>query len=451
MQALQSGNLVYRIKKLHDQYGDVVRIGPNELSFTNAPAFQDIYGHIAGRQDFVKNPIWMRRQVNGVHSIVSANDEDHSRYRRLLAYAFSDKALRQQEPLLQTYVDLLIKRLHEKTDASVTGTAVVDIVEWFNFTTFDIIGDLSFGESFHCLEEAQYHPWVSILFSHFKAASLFIGCRYFPIAERLMRKFLPKQITQNLVDHFAMSKAKVHHRLEQRDGQKPDFMSHVLRHNDEKGMSVPEIEATFNMLVLAGSETSATALSGTMNYLLKSANSSVLQNLVTEIRDSFGQEADITSDRVNRLPYLGAVIEEGLRLCVPVAIGLPRLVPPGGSTVAGHFLPGGTNISAPLYASNRSSHNFPDPEKFLPERWLARDGQESLRNYAFNPFSIGPRNCIGMQLAYVEIRLILARLLWNFDLQNVESEWDWSRQMIYVLWEKDPLMVSVKARPSAKS
>lgn len=268
--ALYRGTLAHRVRELHDYYGPIVRLSPNELSFVRADAWEDIYGHRLGNPSFPKDPLWHRPSVNGVRSILSANDADHSRIRRLLVHGFSEKALREQEPLIQSYVDLFMARLLQKTLDARLGTAVVNIAQWFNFITFDIIGDLSYGESFHCLEKSYYHPWISILFSHFKALALSTSCRFFPFLERFMLAMLPKAVKQQRTDHFNISKAKVHQRIEAQQNQtwrNTDFMAYVLRHNDEKGMSLLEIEATFNILVVAGSETTATALAGIMKLL----------------------------------------------------------------------------------------------------------------------------------------------------------------------------------------
>lgn len=103
-------------------------------------------------------------------------------------------------------------------------------------------------------------------------------------------------------------------------------------------MTVPEIEATFSVLVIAGSETTAIVMSGIMSYLLKSPES--LKELVAEIRGAFTHDEEMTVDRVTKLPFLNAVIEEGLRLCPPVPAILPRWVPPEGDFVCGEWLPG---------------------------------------------------------------------------------------------------------------
>lgn len=279
---------------------------------------------------------------NGIHSILSANDADHSRYRRLLAHAFSERALIQQEDLLLSYVDLLMERLRDR--ASSPNTAVVDLVKWFNFTTFDVIGDLSLGESFKCLEEGGYHEWVSILFDSFKFATIFISLRFYGL-DALVKKILPKSVLQKRAQHAEMANSRIHRRLAQgkvADSQKNDFVTYILRHNDEKGMTVPEIEQTLRILVAVGSETTATALSGIVRNLLQ--NPETLYKLSEEIRRSFQDTSEINAKSVKELPYLSAVIEEGLRLCPPVPLGMPRVVPAEGAEISGQWLPGGVCI-----------------------------------------------------------------------------------------------------------
>jgi len=295
---------------------------------------------------------------NGIHSILSANDADHSRYRRLLSNAFSERALIQQESLLLSYIELLISRLRECVSSK--DTAVVDMVQWFNFTTFDIVGDLSLGESFHCLEESRYHGWVSILFTQFKAAAIFISLRFFGL-DKFVKMIVPKSLLKKRIDHANMANERIHRRLNQgkvADAQRNDFMTYILRHNDEKGMSVPEIEQTLRVLVVAGSETTATALSGIVRSLLQ--NPDAMSKVTAEIRQSFRHESEIVSQRVTTLIYLGAVIEEGLRMCPPVALGMPRIVPVGGAEVSGHMLPAGVSTRSLLYSTTKHADEHLD-------------------------------------------------------------------------------------------
>jgi cytochrome P450 len=136
-----------------------VRIAPEQISSIHASVWKDAYGHRQGHRQFQKDLKTRTKPVNGIDSLFTADDVAHGRQRRLFAHALSEKALRAQEPLIRHYVDLLVEGLDKQVKSSNHG--VVDMVKWYNYTTFDIMGDLSFGESFHCLEESAYHSWVS--------------------------------------------------------------------------------------------------------------------------------------------------------------------------------------------------------------------------------------------------------------------------------------------------
>lgn len=143
---------------MHEKYGNIVRLALNEVSFIDARACKDIYGQRADHKVFPKNPVWVPPPSGDrTPSILNASNDDHFRIRRAWAYGFTDKALKDQEPLVKTHIDRLIRRLHEQIDQSKGYVVDLDLVKWYNFTTFDIIGDVAFGESFECLEKIEYH------------------------------------------------------------------------------------------------------------------------------------------------------------------------------------------------------------------------------------------------------------------------------------------------------
>jgi len=332
---------VLDVQKIHERYGDIVRLAPNELSFTKAEAWNDILMYRAGHQPFPKNQEFYGPPPGQVHSIITTpNHDDHARMRRLMGFAFTKKALESQEPMIQMYVELLISRLKSKVDEE--DDAVLDIVPWYNFTTFDIVGDLGLGEPFGCLRDSNYHPWVLLVQTYIKATILVAAIRHYPLLESLLVRCLPKRVMTEQRQHYELVVERVHRRMNL-EKKRPDIMSHVLEQNDENGMTIAEIEATLNILMVAGSETSATALSGITHFLTKSPQ--VLQELVSEIRTTFKNDKDITLAATRDLPYLNATIKEGLRVCNPVTKGLPRLVPKGGDTVCGYWLPGGVSTS----------------------------------------------------------------------------------------------------------
>jgi cytochrome P450 len=239
------------VKALHDKYGPIVRLASDELSFTDPQAWQDIYGQGPHEDAFPKNTkVWMRPHADGVDGIFSAGKGDHSRMRRLLAHAFSEKALQAQEPLIQSYIDLKTRKLHQKAESSPNRIASVNICDWLNFTAFDIISDLSFGESFGCLESGVYHPWIPLFFQNFKSLTMGASTRYLLGLENALRWLLPKDVLQERLDHFKQVQTRVQRRLARgEDPQKSDFMTYLLPNNGEKLMTIPEIEATFAVLV----------------------------------------------------------------------------------------------------------------------------------------------------------------------------------------------------------
>jgi hypothetical protein len=135
------GTSIKWINSLHLKYGPIVRVGPDEMSFIDSQAWQDIYGfQPPGKPASDKDSRFYDFASLETRSIINANDADHSRTRRAFSHAFSDKALREQEPLLVKYIDLLGEKLQEAADAD--SDEKVDMVKMLNFTTFDIMGGL---------------------------------------------------------------------------------------------------------------------------------------------------------------------------------------------------------------------------------------------------------------------------------------------------------------------
>ncbi|KAJ5309062.1 hypothetical protein N7508_004441 [Penicillium antarcticum] len=435
------GRSPQEIKILHQKYGEVVRIAPDELSFINGGAWKAIYGTRIGHSQKPKDHRFYAPTGNGAASIILSNDADHSRFRRLLSHAFSDSSLREQEPIIKGYVDLLMQRLRENIEC---GNNTVDIVAWYNFTTFDIIGDLAFGEPFDCLKNSNYHQWISILFGNIKMSSYSNVARRLPGWKYILPWITPKHIMSQKSSHLALTTEKVNSRLG-KSNERPDFFANILKHNNtEKGFSIPEMITNGSTLIIAGSETTATLLSGVTFLLLR--NPRVLAKLQAEIRSAFATEEEVTLENCNKLEYCLATLTEALRLYPPVAAGLPRIVDAQGDMIAGNWVPGGTIVSVSHLAASHSPVNYTDPEQFIPERHLGDARYENDSKLAMQPFSFGPRNCIGRNLAYVEMRIILARMIFNFDMELEQPGHNWLEQDCFLLWDKPSLMVKLTPR-----
>lgn len=446
---MRSGSIAPWIQYVHKTYGDAVRISPGEVSFISGEtAWQDIYGFRIKQHKtppYLKDRTWLPPPINGTYSLIGADEAAHSRARRNLSHAFSDKALRDQEPLIQGFVDLLVKSLKEECDNGKT----VDIMRWYNYTTFDVIADLTFGEPLYCLRDKGYHPWVRLVFA--TAASFgFLSTRrkyaYFDYYDRLRDLFKDHSaILRARKQFFDLTRSKVAARIE-KGVDRPDFFTHVLKNqeSEEKALTREEMDSNAVLFLVAGSETTATVLSGTTFLVLR--DEAIYEKLVAEVRGRFKSEEEITIEEVNKLGYMIACLQEGLRYYPPVPTGFPRVVPVGGDTISGRWIPEGTAVQISQHAANHSPRNFKDPDSFVPERWLGSEKYKDDNRAVVNPFSFGPRNCLGKNLAYAEMRLILAKVLFNFDIELVDKQENWmSGQKVYTLWEKPALEVRLRA------
>ncbi|KAH8649839.1 cytochrome P450 [Xylariales sp. PMI_506] len=209
-----------------------------------------------------------------------------------------------------------------------------------------------------------------------------------------------------------------------------------------KGLSLDEMHSNADFFMLAGLETTATLLSGFTYHLL--ANPNIMQALRDEIRGEFSSLEEVDFERTAGMKYLNACLREALRLYPPVPIGVPRVIPEGGLTALGRWIAPETRASAHQYSTNHSAVNFKNPDKFAPERWLGDPAYADDDLNAAQPFSWGPRNCIGQNMAMYEMRLILAMVLLSFDIELCDDRQDWLDQKSFSLWIKRPLNCRIK-------
>ncbi|KAF9876162.1 benzoate 4-monooxygenase cytochrome p450 [Colletotrichum karsti] len=449
--ALVRGRIPFWVKACHDQYGPIVRVSPNELSFDNEVAWKDIYGSRPGHKNFHKDPIHVGsiQSVPGVSTITMANDADHARQRRALSHAFSTKALLEQEYIVKSYIDVFSRKMQEFAKLG----KPVNVVDWFAYTTFDIIGDMALGEPFGCLTNEDFHFWVPMISSSIKAGAFEQATRRLAEADGFMQKQLLKLIPQRIrttrIQHLEYSREKILKRMAQSSSDHKDFLYYLLKQQESGSINQNEVIVNGALFIIAGTETTAGFLAGLFNQLLRHPR--VLNKLTEEIRSNFSSDADINFEDLVKLPYLSAVIDEGLRIFPSAPIGFVRTVPQGGDTVDGEFIPEGTTVSVPMWGATHSERNFKDPYTFLPERWLNREGS-SDKFGASNAFSLGPRGCIGRNLSYMEMRLIIGKLLWHNDLQfhgdndAWDPEKDYPGLTVYNNWMKPGLWVKLTPR-----
>ncbi|EHA25595.1 hypothetical protein ASPNIDRAFT_42038 [Aspergillus niger ATCC 1015] len=430
------------MRNLHLVYGDTVRISPDQVSYSSAEAWRDIYGHAsATKKSTEKDKRFFGTTLNGTPDVIRAPAADHSRFRRNFSHAFSDKALREQQPLIAHYADMLIDKLREIVQAD--PKARIEMVMMYNLTTFDIMGDLTFGDPLNLLKGTGNVAWVTSIFSSVKINSLRRIARYYPWCSYFLNSLLPRSLKQRQASHYQSCKDRVDWRVDQ-SLDRPDIWGLVMAQKESLRLSREEMYANSQLFMVAGTETTATALSGLTYQLL--LNPDKLEKITNEVRDAFEQSSDIDMLRLAQLKYLNMCIDEGLRMYPPVPTGMPRLTPKEGMEICGEYIPGDTAVSVHHWATYRNPRNFTRPDEFLPERWGNDPQFASDNKAACQPFSFGPRNCLGKNLAYHEMRLILAKVLYHYDLRLAPESVGWEKQNTWTLWQKNRLMVQLTPR-----
>lgn len=317
-------------------------MAPDELSFSGGDAFKDIYGHRKqGAPVLMKDPDFYIGGDGHVRQITNAEGAEHSRQRRIFTNAFSDRALKLQEPLFLTYVDKLVNNLCKAIAQD--PNRKFNLVRLLNYTTFDIMGDLTFGEPLGMLDNDSYHPWVAAMIAGFHFGTYLHCIRRIPGLQKMLQYLIPASIEEKRRLHNEFSVLRVDRRLEKQDAR-PDIWGLVLSKEGEPGgLSKAEMYANANIFMIGGTETTATLLSGLTYHLLR--NPDKMHTLQAELRSSFMTEDDITIEGLMAQKYLHACIEEGLRMYPPVSNGLPRVVPPEGAFIDGRDVPAGVSIS----------------------------------------------------------------------------------------------------------
>jgi len=435
-----NGNSINIMKALHEKYGDVVRWAPDELSFSSAQAWDDIYKPYKPGEVFVKDTkFYVADETIRAKQIANIIDpEEHHIARKMLDHAFSPKALSEQEDVVIKYANMLMTAMKEES-----RKGPINIKDYYNWVTFDVLGELAFSESFGSVKNRKTNSWIATILNQIKFLAYDNAvCKISPKLWKLISYFIPAEVTKAGVDHVNKSKAKILHRMEKGDSARRDFCSYLFEKKDELKFNDWNLAAYAQVLIVAGSETSATTLSAMTYYLCR--NPVVYQRLKDEVRGAFQSADEITSVRAT-LPYVNAVLNEALRIYPPVPIGLPRITPKGGAMVAGYFVPEGTTVGVHPWSVVHDPRNFEDPYAFRPERWL--DPITDNLN-ASQPFLLGTRNCVGQNMAWMELRILVAKMVFLFDFELMDDDLDWLRDgRCFRLWQKPDLWTKVTLRP----
>ncbi|PIL33443.1 cytochrome P450 [Ganoderma sinense ZZ0214-1] len=433
--------------RLHRKYGPFIRTGPNELSIVDVRAVVDVFGAGGIPKGEYYNS---RRDPSVPQTLLAMSGEDHDNRRRLWNRGMSNESLVEYEGVVVKRAGQLVDRLREE---SRRGKNVVDIVQWINFFTFDFMGDMAFGGGYNLLEEGRDEKGLWNTLNRFVLATAVVG--HIPWAHDVLIK-LPF-VSHDLVAfrQIGQKNAAARH---QAGAEVKDLWYHL---SDEAELektrpSVRDVIADGALAMIAGADTTSSALSSFFYYML--CNPTYYQRLRDEIDRVYPDGADATdTSKHDQLVWTDA--NETLRIAPPLPTNGPRQVPYNsqGATIAERFVPPGTQVYVPPYILHRDPRFFsPSPDTFLPSRWLsAKDGAPAgnvLDRTAFIPFSYGPANCVGRQLARMEMRMVVSLLVQKFEFafaEGFDREGWLGTVHDHLVSTRGPLMVRVTEREGA--
>ncbi|KAK5633686.1 hypothetical protein RRF57_009400 [Xylaria bambusicola] len=341
----------------------------------------------------------------------------HRRFRRLLSAPLSESGLKDFLPQIENKVNLSIQGMAE--EYKTRGAA--DIYKWWLYLTTDVIGELSFGESFRMLETKKTSQYIIDLQNVGKFGSYQSA---FPSLFRFSyRHGIPLPMSSGAQASFQRMRTygsesiSRHSAIVEREGpdSRPTVFTKLYKAKDEANITQDEIQDHALTYIVAGSDTT----SNTLTYLVwaVSRDPEVKSRLVKELGVL---PDDFTYEELQQahILYLEHVIDETLRRYPVAPSGLPREVPQGGAELCGYHIPAGYTVATQNYSLHQDPNAFPNPEKFDPSRW---ENTTPAMKDAFMPFGGGSRVCIGLHLARIELRLGAARFFKRFPNAKMSS------------------------------
>lgn len=434
------------VHEAHMKYGPIVRVGPNSVSFNDAIAARDIYGHGSPvRKDEFYD------LLSGTHRHLAdvADREEHTRKRRVLAGAYSQAGLERWEHIVADRTKALIRqydRLCENPEYQATPhvdpslrpddlNGFINHRRWMGIFAEDAITQIGLSADLHLLEagndlvtikdlkgkEHRFSYREALWYSHRIQSCLVWSPTWFARLARITSWHPWWKLNSNYTN---LCVYLVQKRLERyRAGEKlEDFYDYIFEDKDGNGNMYPmgELAAECSIMLNAGSDTTATALTNVLYWLLK--NPACFSKLRAELDSVLDDdEAVAPYDLIKHLPYLRACLDESMRLTPPNTMNIPRMTPPEGMSIMGQWIPGNTTVHSPTYSIHRDPKAYPDPEVYKPERWLAEDAKELQPH--FLTFSAGARGCIGRNITYLEQTVVLASLVHRFDFELINDDW----------------------------
>ncbi|KFO37341.1 cytochrome P450 3A9 [Fukomys damarensis] len=354
-------------------------------------------------------------------AISISEDEDWKRIRTLLSPTFTTGKLKEMFPIIEQYGDVLVKNLRQLAKKG----EPVSMKDIFGAYSMDVTTGTSFGVNVDSLNNPK-DPFVEKIKKILKFSfldPLFLLILFFPfltpVMEALNISIFPKDVT----DFFKKSIEEIKEsRLKEKEKHRVDFLQLMINSQksngteSQKALSDLELVAQSIVFIFAGYETTTSALSFVMYEL--ATHSDVQKKLQQEIDTILSNKTPVTYEALAQMEYLDMVVNETLRL-YPIAGRLERACKKD-VEINGVVIPKGSVVLIPTYVLHRDPKYWKDPEEFHPERF-SKKNKGNIDPYIYMPFGAGPRNCIGMRFALMNMKLAIIRILQNFSFHTCKK------------------------------
>jgi cytochrome P450 len=435
------------LRKLHKKH-PVIRTGPNALSFSDPQAIKYIYGH---GTKACKDDGYIITSSTHMHLADVVDKADHARKRKILSSAYALKNLEEWEHKVADKVERLIVQFDRRCTSPLPSPEVipdpkdltVNYREWTNFFTIDAIADIGLSERLGFLDRGNDQcmarrtdgstyevSFRTSLYNNTRKQSLLVhSYKWYKTLDKLTC-YLPFYRTLSPAskhwDACILQRSAQRLDAYQKGKKYDDFFQALMEDKNGKPNNLEwgEINAEVNIMMNAGSTTTAIAMANVLYHVLK--HPPVLERVRKEIDSVLDVDEVIAPyDKVKNLPYLRACLDESLRIFSPTTHGLGRNTPQEGMWVLDDFIAGGVSVSMSAYVVHHQECVFPNASQYIPERWLGEEGK-SLQPY-FLAFSSGARGCIGRNISYLEQTVLLASLLRRYEFAFPGPGWEVTR------------------------
>ncbi|KAI8633186.1 cytochrome P450 [Xylariaceae sp. FL1651] len=397
----RSGQNYLVLERLRKQYGPVIRTGPDELTIIDPAVSYALDG--PGNQ--CTKAVWYDFLLPEIAINTTRSKAQHDARRRIWDKGFTPARLTVYQERVAEYARTLVSRIEELAHQE----APVDLTDWFYWFTWDVMGEFAFARSFDMLKNEQWH-FAPLLLR--RAMRLLGPFSPVPWLAQIAFRIAPWMfIVRDWFAMLAWCRERMSERI-QMNGEMPDI-SHLLIEASAKADSLeadrPWLNGDAIAIIIAGSDTIAPTLIFAVYELARKPEQQ--QKLFGEL-----EGLDVhDSTELQSCEHLNAVINETLRLYPAVPTGGYRQTSSSGLHVGDLYLPGDVTIISPRYSLARLESAYEKPESWIPERWTTRRNMVK-DSRAFAPFAHGRYNCVGKNLAMIEMRLVLAMLVRRFEM-----------------------------------